>query len=79
MSNINNELAKLGKEIEAAKKSIATLEGRKTEIMERLKTDYGVSTIKEAESLLTKTQSSVDKLEKEIESDFKELKENFSW
>ena len=79
MSNMSEELAKLGKEIESAKKSIATLEGRKAEVMERLKTDYNVNTVSEAEQFLINVQEKIKKLGLEIEEDYKQLKDKFTW
>lgn len=73
------DLQKLGKEIEAAKKSVATLEGRRSEVIERLKSEHGIETIEEADKLLIKLDKEIVKMDTEIQADFKKLSENFSW
>lgn len=73
------DLNKLGKEIESAKTSVATLEGRRSEVIERLKTEHGISTIEEADKLLIKLDKEIVKMDAEIQADFTKLKENFSW
>lgn len=73
------DLAKLGKEIEAAKKNVSTLEGRLSEVVERNQTEFSVNSIEEAEKLLETYNKDIEKMDKTIEADFLKLKENFSW
>jgi predicted nucleic acid-binding Zn-ribbon protein len=79
MATIQEELNKLGKEIEAAKRSVAQLEGRKSEIMDGLKKNFNVDTISGAESLLKTMQDKVTAMDEEIMNEFEALKRDFSW
>jgi flagellar biosynthesis chaperone FliJ len=76
---IADELSKLGKEIEAAKKQVAQLEGRKAEVMDRLKKEFDCSTIEDAEKLLGELTEEIEKSENQITKDFASLKEKFQW
>lgn len=76
---MNEELAVLGKEIETAKKQVATLEGRKEEILDRLEKDFDCVTIEEAEDLLATLNKELATAEENIQKDFVALKEKFSW
>lgn len=73
------ELTELGKEIEKAKREVAQLEGRRAEIMDRLKKEFDCLTIEEADNLLEQLDYSMKILEVEIQKDFDKLKETFTW
>lgn len=77
--NIIDELAKLEKEIQNAKTSINQLEGRQTEILDRLKTEFQVDSLAEAEELLEEMEGDFKKIDAQIRKDFDTLKGTFSW
>ena len=79
MADIAKELASLGKEIEAAKKSLAQLEGRESEIHRRSKEEFGVNSVEELEALLKEEQKKSSELLTAIEEKFKDLKEKYAW
>lgn len=76
---IAEELTKLGKEIQSAKNSVAQLEGRKAEVMDRIKKDFDCNSVEDAEKLLDEMTIELEEINKTIEQDFNKLKENFSW
>lgn len=76
---IADELTKLGKEIESAKASVNQLEGRRNEILERLKKEFQVDGLAEAKELLADMVEDIRKLDVKINADFEDLKDNFSW
>jgi predicted transcriptional regulator len=76
---IQDELAKLSTEIESAKKQVATLEGRKAEVMDRLKKDFECVSVEEAETLLDTLSADVVKMDVTIKAEFEALKKKFSW
>lgn len=76
---INEELAFLGKEIETAKKTIAGLEGRKSEIMERLQKEFGIDCIADANKELLRLNETITIKKSSIEKDFESLKKQYAW
>jgi chromosome segregation ATPase len=78
-ANIQEELARLGKEIEKAKTNISQLEGRKEEITKRMMGEFGVMTIVEAEAKLKEMEIETGSLDEKITKDFAALKEQFQW
>lgn len=79
MQAIVNELTKLGDEIAKAKSSVSQLEGRKVEVTNRLKEEFGITTLPELEKLLTKSEKELEVLESSITADFDSLKDSFQW
>jgi DNA anti-recombination protein RmuC len=79
MQKMIDELGNLGKEIEKAKTSISQLEGRKVEVTNRLKEEFGITTLPEVEKLLAKSEKELETLEASITADFTSLKESFQW
>lgn len=79
MASMQDELFKLGKEIESAKKMVNQLEGRREEIMSRLKKEYDCESIDDATKLLKTMEADAAKIEIKIQKSFDELKESFSW
>jgi len=76
---IADELTKLGKQIESAKASVNQLEGRREEILERLKKEFQVDGLAEAKELLADMEADIKKLDGKINTDFEDLKDNFTW
>lgn len=76
---IADELTKLGKEIELAKASVNQFEGRRNEILERLKKEFQVDGLAEAKELLADMEDDIKKLDAKINADFEELQGKFSW
>ncbi len=77
--SITAELTKLEKEIQAAKTSVNQLEGRREEILDRLKKEFQVDNLEEANELLEDLNEDVSKMEAVITKEFNELKGKFSW
>ena len=63
--SMQDELVKLGKEIESAKNQIAQLEGRQTEVLNRLKKDFRCKNLTDAEKLLDKMSTDLEKMDAE--------------
>jgi len=76
---IAKELAKLGKEIELAKNQLAQQEGRREEMLARLKEDFDIETLAEAKELLEKWEGTAKALDEKISTEFEKLRENFVW
>jgi predicted transcriptional regulator len=68
-------LLRLKEKIEGAKDSLAKAEGRKEELMRRLKDDHDVETEAEARKLLKKLEKDTEKMEEELEERVSELEE----
>jgi DNA anti-recombination protein RmuC len=79
MDSIIEEMAKLGKEIDKAKLNVSQLNGRRSEVIQRVETELGVSTVEELKTLQTQTQQNLEEIEATIRTDFIKLKEKFSW
>ncbi len=79
MDKIREDLNNLGKEIEQAKTNISQLEGRREEIINRCYEEFGVSSEEKIKILLDTLGKELNKLEKEIQTDYAELKKVFSW
>jgi len=79
MDEIAKSLGELKKQIEESKRKVAQLEGRKEEQLKRLKTDFDVSTIGEAQKLLDKKGILRDKMKKTITEKYESLKKQFEW
>jgi predicted nucleic acid-binding Zn-ribbon protein len=73
------QLEKLKKEIDQAKIDKATAEGRLDSLMKQLKTDYGLSSIAEAEKELNKLTDEINGNQKKVDGLFAELKTKFEW
>ena len=73
------ELERLKKEIDQAKIDKATAEGRLDSLMKQLKTDYGLSSIAEAEKELNKLTDEINGNQKKVDGLFAELKTKFEW
>lgn len=76
---IMDELDKLQKEIDAAKKNAATFEGRLQESMKRLKDDFGLDSIGKAEEESEKLKEEIASLETDVQTRLKSLRELYTW
>lgn len=76
---IMDELDKLQKEIDAAKKNAATFEGRLQESMKRLKDDFGLDSIEKAEEEAASLKEEIAALETDVQTRLKTLKESYAW
>ena len=76
---ITDELDKLQKEIDAAKKNAATFEGRLQESMKRLKDDFGLDSIEKAEEEAAKLKEEITSLETDVQTRLKTLRETYAW
>jgi predicted nucleic acid-binding Zn-ribbon protein len=76
---IMEELDKLQKEIDAAKKNAATFEGRLQESMKRLKDDFGLDSIEKAEEEAEKLKEEIADLETDMQTRLKDLQETYAW
>jgi len=76
---IMEELDKLQKEIDAAKKNAATFEGRLQESMKRLKDDFGIDSIEKAEEAAENLKDEIASLDEDVKTRLKALQETFAW
>jgi DNA anti-recombination protein RmuC len=79
MATMIEDLTKLGKEIDSAKKSVSQLEGRRAEVLERIYTEFNVKSIGEAEAVLEQLNKNITEMDETITADFAKLKEQFTW
>lgn len=79
MNEIVKKLDNLGTKIESAKKTINQLEGRKEELLNRLKKEFEVSDIEEAKKLLEEFKEYEKELSALIEKEFNKLQEDVKW
>ena len=79
MSEILKELEELGDQIETAKSEKAKEEGRLDEMSKTLKTEFEVDSLGKAGNLLTKWEKELKDLDEEIQTDYTELKTNYTW
>jgi len=77
--DIIKDLNELQKQIVEGKRKVAQLEGRKEEQLKRLKVEFDVSTIAEAQKLLVKKETLHGGMKKMILEKYKTLKEQFEW
>jgi len=76
---ITDELDKLQKEIDAAKKNAATFEGRLQESMKRLKDDFGLDSVEKAEEESERLKEEIASLDEDVQIRLKSLKETYAW
>lgn len=79
MDEIIKELTTLRKEIDKSKTRFDQLSGREEEILKRLKTEFNVDSIEDAEKLLHDLGIKLKTMEEEIRSDFDTLKLEYEW
>jgi|GEM_PF-6235456 len=73
--NGTEKLLDLKKKIEKAKIDKSRSEGRLSELMKRLKTDFKCKDLKEAEKLQKKYEADIKSLNSDLETGIKKLKE----
>jgi hypothetical protein len=76
---MTEDLLKLKKSIEETKTNLSKAEGYVVAEMERLKKDFGIDTIEDAEVLRDSIIAEVEKMEQESKVKFEELKTKFKW
>jgi len=74
ISTTAQELLSMKAKVEESKVKLAEIHGAKTEVMKRLKEDFGCDTLESAEKLLFELSEQNEKLEKEIENEFAQIK-----
>jgi predicted nucleic acid-binding Zn-ribbon protein len=79
INSIITELDSLQKEIDSAKKNAAVFEGRLQESMKRLKDDFGLDSLAEAEKEVEKLEKEISIMEQDIQTKFASLKETYAW
>ena len=79
MEKITQELNRLKKSIDEAKKSVANLQGRKDESLKRLKEEFAFTSIDSAQKWVLKAEKELQKADTEIKARFTKLKENYEW
>lgn len=79
MTDIQKDLKALKENIETAKNSQATLQGRKMELLKQLKKDYGLNSVEDAQKEITRLEKESTKLETQIQKDYDKLKAEYDW
>jgi len=79
VNNIINELESLKEAIDQTKEDTAKIEGRLQSIMERLKTEFEIASLEEAEEKIVSLKEELSVLDRKIEKDFLELKKEYEW
>ena len=79
IQKIAEDLTKLRTEIDDAKSEKDQLAGAEQQQLENLKKTFSVKDDKEGEKLLKQWDEEIEVSEKEIKTDYKELKDNFEW
>lgn len=78
MEDVTQQLNSWKRNLESAKKDQALSEGRISEMMKRLKDDYGVDNIGDAETLLAQLKIEIQDLETGIREDFTKLQQDIA-
>ena len=71
-------LLDLKKKIEDAKSTVAEYKGQLKSLMEQLKSDYGCSTLEQAEKKLKSLKGQIEDLNAEIEEGIEKLQEKYN-
>ena len=74
---LEQELLDIKKKIDAAKTEKAQIEGALTQLMERLKSEFQLSSVEEAEEKLAQLKEESSKLQGEIDLGMKTLREKY--
>lgn len=72
-----NDLLTLKKQITEAKTQMSELTGQRKALLAQLKTDWGCSTIEQAQKKLQQLTEEIDKIDLEIEEGVQELNEKY--
>ena len=79
MKEIIEDLAKLGKEISAAKNNLARLQGQGEVLFSRLEKESGTRILMEAEEKLEQIRKEKEELGDKIRKKYDDLKGSYSW
>ena len=79
VQEIANKIKVLESRLEAAKHDRARVGGRIEELMKRLETDFGFTTVEEAEAALTQMQQDIAADAARIENQFARLSHQYNW
>ena len=76
---MDNKLDLMKQEIDKAKTNQAVVKSQIQNIQDEMKKKYGIATLEESKTEISKREKSLDKLESEFDSELKELEEKFPW
>jgi phosphate starvation-inducible protein PhoH len=79
MKDIQSELSRLKEIIDNAKNNMATLSGRKMELLKQLKKDFKVSSVEEGKKEIQKLDKQLNEVNQAIEKEYQKLKEEYDW
>ena len=79
MKDIQAELSRLKEIIDNAKNNMATLSGRKMELLKQLKKDFKVSSVEEGKKEIQKLDKQLNEVNQAIEKEYNKLKEEYDW
>lgn len=79
MQNIINDLNKLKKELELSKTEKTKLETSLKIYYDKLKNDFSLDSITSANDEINDLDEKILDLQKQIETEYKELKEKYDW
>jgi predicted nucleic acid-binding Zn-ribbon protein len=77
--SLSQTLLSMKEKIEGAKEKRAQLKGELNELMRRLKQDYGITNIKQAEKKVKEMQAQIVEMDKEIEAGVAKLEKDYEW
>lgn len=77
--NIEQKLMDMKKKVEKAKTEVAQAQGAIEQLNKRMKEEFGVDNIDDAEDLLTKIQKEGEDLAEEIREKMAALESNYDW
>jgi uncharacterized membrane-anchored protein YhcB (DUF1043 family) len=79
MKDIQTELSRLKEIIDNAKNNMATLSGRKIELLKQMKKDFNVSSVEEGKKEIQKLEKQLSEINQTMEKEYKKLKEEYDW
>lgn len=79
VQEIANKIKVLESRLDAAKHDRARVGGRIEELMKRLETEFGFTTVEEAEAALTTMQEDIATNASRIENQFERLRKQYGW
>jgi len=79
MNSALMEVQAMKKTIEDANRKIDILTGRKEEVLSRIKKEFSVDSIEEAQEFIRKEEERIEKEEASLMIDFNKVKEHFIW
>jgi uncharacterized protein YlzI (FlbEa/FlbD family) len=79
MKNIQDDLKRLKENIDNAKNNLATLNGRKIELLKQLKKEHGLNSVDEVIKEIKELSKKITSLETQINTDYNDIKEKYDW